>query len=105
MTNPVKATYLALKHFRKQEASDTLVPGTFSLDPAPEEDADMFIHYCCPCGCGVTGRLRIGVEHKPTTSPSWIWNAKVEKASLDPSVNHVGHWHGWLKDGYWTECS
>lgn len=58
--------------------------------------------YVCPCGCGRQGVLRFrlpGVER-----PSWIWNGNRDAPTLDPSVHHVGHWHGWLKNGFWVQA-
>lgn len=59
------------------------------------------VWYCCPCGCGVIAPITAGVKFKPAGSPSWTWNGSQTEATLHPSVNHVGHWHGWLRDGYW----
>lgn len=54
--------------------------------------------YRCPCGCRCQGYLAF----RPAPSPSWEWDGKM--VSLHPSVNHVGHWHGWLKNGEWTKA-
>lgn len=56
--------------------------------------------YCCPCGCGATGSLAF----RPHASPSWDWDGDVDAPTLSPSVHHVGHWHGWLKEGVWVSC-
>jgi hypothetical protein len=56
--------------------------------------------YCCPCGCGRTGALAF----RPAPSPSWEWDGNREKPTLKPSVHHVGHWHGYLRDGVWVSC-
>jgi hypothetical protein len=61
--------------------------------------------YCCPCGCGHLGSLMFrplqpGFEGRA----SWEWNGNMEKPTLQPSVHHVGHWHGWLKNGVWESC-
>lgn len=58
------------------------------------------IIYCCPCGCGVTGAL----DFRPHESPSWDWDGNRDKPTLSPSVHHVGHWHGWLRNGVWESC-
>jgi hypothetical protein len=60
--------------------------------------------YLCPCGCAVEGKLLIGEGHKPGGArPSWNWNGSKASPTLQPSVHHKGHWHGYLKDGYWEE--
>lgn len=56
--------------------------------------------YCCPCGCGATGALAF----RPHESPSWEWDGNHEKPTLSPSVHHVGHWHGYLRNGVWESC-
>lgn len=54
----------------------------------------------CPCGCGNTGGLKI----RPAPSPSWDWDGNLDAPTLSPSVHHVGHWHGWLRNGIWESC-
>lgn len=57
--------------------------------------------YACPCGCGNVGGLAF---RKPdgTPRPSWIWDGNRDAPTLSPSVHHIDHWHGWLKNGEWT---
>jgi hypothetical protein len=74
-------------------------PGAFEF----YADADRFpagMIYCCPCGCGATGALRF----RPAVSPSWQWDGNEDAPTLSPSVHHVGHWHGWLRNGVWESC-
>ena len=71
----------------------------------PLSDGTTQFWYCCPCGCGFVGILTVGVKCKPSQrGASWDWNGSETEATLNPSVNHVGHWHGWLRDGYWEVC-
>lgn len=79
-------------------------PGSFML--IPRQTPGLFeFDYFCPCGCGVQGSLLIGEGFKPGGErPSWRWNGSRTEPTLDPSVNHVGHWHGWLRNGYWEVC-
>lgn len=80
------------------------VAGSFRVQDADETGVQIF-WYCCPCGCGSVGALRVGNGFKPAIAePSWQWNGSVEKPTLTPSVNHVGHWHGFLTDGEWKPC-
>jgi hypothetical protein len=79
-------------------------PGSFRLVERSEPGLFEFLYYC-PCGCGTQGRLLVGRDFKPGgLRPSWRWNGSRTEPTLDPSVNHVGHWHGWLRDGYWEAC-
>lgn len=54
--------------------------------------------YRCPCGCGALAPLYF----KPAESPSWNWDGNENAPTLSPSVHHVGHWHGYLREGFWV---
>ena len=73
-------------------------PGSFKFYAKAGETAGML--YICPCGCGRIGALAF----RPALSPSWEWNGDRDAPTLSPSVNHVGHWHGFLRAGVWTSC-
>ena len=75
-------------------------PGAFEYYRAGERYPAGLI-YNCPCGCGARGSLAF----RPHPAPSWQWDGNVEQPSLTPSVNHVGHWHGFLTRGVWTHRS
>ncbi len=101
-TQPLAAVYIPDKQdFR--EGIKGKVPGSFRVDQ-PDEDGEQIFWYCCPCGCGKVGGLNVGTNFKPAAGPSWNWNGSLEAPTLSPSVNHVGHWHGWLADGVWKSC-
>lgn len=92
-TEPVKAT-------RFDDIDEVVkVPGAFEYFKSGEVYPAGMI-YCCPCGCGATGSLNF----RPHPSPSWNWDGNVEAPTLEPSVHHVGHWHGWLRNGVWVSC-
>jgi len=77
-------------------------PGAFMLEPFETAGLFTFIYFC-PCGCGRKGELPIGENFKPGGDrPSWRWNGSRTEPTFDPSVNHVDHWHGWLRNGYWV---
>lgn len=101
-TPPVSATHLPEKA-DFHEGGRGLVPGGFRCD-TPDSDGEQAFWYCCPCGCGRIAPLNVGNGFKPAVGPSWKWNGSTERPTLEPSVNHVGHWHGWLTDGVWTSC-
>jgi len=48
--------------------------------------------------------LLAGKNFKPAQGPSWNWNGSSSAPTLTPSVNHEGHWHGWLTAGVWVSC-
>ncbi len=104
-TQPIAAQHVQeWEKFRKESRPGVgLIPGSFRID-GPDEDGDYDFYYCCPCGCGSIGLLFVGKNVKPAVSPSWTWNGSLEKPTLHPSVHHIGHWHGWLRDGVWESC-
>lgn len=65
-------------------------------------DGDLIggMNYRCPCGCGMLSVL----PFKPEPSPSWEWDRNWDAPTLTPSVHHVGHWHGYLRGGFWTDA-
>lgn len=76
-------------------------PGAFEFYVDHGDDGSVAgMIYCCPCGCGVTGALAF----RPRPSPSWEWDGNRHAPTLSPSVHHVGHWHGWLRNGIWESC-
>lgn len=92
-------------HFPDQaEFNQAALPGSLHFIPILPSEPTQTLLYFCPCGCGHQGALLVGNATKPSLSPSWSWNGSLTEPTLSPSVNHVGHWHGWLKSGYWTEA-
>lgn len=84
----------------RDEFARVLAPGSFWVSD-PDADGEQSFWYCCPCGCGHRAPLTVGKNFKPADGPSWDWNGSLDKPTLKPSVDHRGHWHGWLTDGVW----
>lgn len=104
-TQPVKARWVDTEAEFFKEEMLTREPGLLMFEGSePAADGSRRVLYSCPCGCGATGALRVGVNEKPASSPSWAWTGGKEKITLKPSVHHIGHWHGWLTDGVWVSC-
>ena len=74
--------------------------GDFEVETAPNGQRTFWI--CCP-GCkGINPlTLRPVLNGAPQ---SWELSGAADAPTLSPSVNHVGCWHGWLRDGEWTSC-
>lgn len=99
LTEPVRATYI-----RTGDRDDlvgkpeSLVPkGSFTFDGE-------YFTYVCPCGCKHVGVLRAALHEKPSDGPSWLFDGNYADPTLTPSINHMGHWHGWLKKGWWEQA-
>ncbi|MCL6708608.1 DUF6527 family protein [Pseudomonas sp. R2.Fl] len=99
-TPPVTARFIA----DRDEFAQENIAGAVHVDRHGDGSGEVSFWYRCPCGCGAKGMLLVGDGFKPADGPSWNWNGMVDKPTLLPSVHHVGHWHGWLKDGVWTSC-
>lgn len=102
-TSPVAARHIPEKSEFQRDFGAGRVPGSFRVDP-PDSDGEQTFWYVCPCGCGSLGPLTVGNGFKPSDGPSWHWNGLLDKPTLSPSVHHVGHWHGWLRNGVWESC-
>lgn len=87
----------------RQEFGAQRDAGTFRITD-PDEEREQFFWYHCPCGCGLRASILVGNGFKPADSPSWNWNGSREKPTLQPSIHHRDHWHGWLTDGVWRSC-
>lgn len=63
--------------------------------------------YVCPCGCGRLGALPFSPKTEDDIKHGrhmWAWDGNKDAPTLTPSVHHVGHWHGFLQNGYWVQA-
>ena len=95
----VRAVHIA----DRDEFARRLEAGSFWISEA-DSDGERWFWYCCPCGSGRRAPLTVGERFKPADGPSWNWNGSFVSPTLTPSVNHEGHWHGFLTDGEWKVC-
>lgn len=58
--------------------------------------------YTCPCGCGRQGTLAISPNGQHPRI--WKWDGNRTKPTLEPSINDVNHWHGYLKAGIFSDA-
>lgn len=98
-TAPITAQHIADKEAFLRDR----VAGSFRVGEI-DSDGELSFWYCCPCGCKTIAPLSAGKQFKPADGPSWEWNGSTEAPTLRPSVNHIGHWHGWLRNGVWESC-
>lgn len=99
---PVKAQCLE----SDRAVQEQKIPGSFNIRGIldPDHADDFYITYCCPCGCGRVAPLLIGYQQKPSGDwgPTWKWDGNKETPTLEPSINHIEHWHGYLRGGEWV---
>lgn len=101
LERPVRAAYQKTDDDLFDRPDYIVAPGSFTFD------GERF-KYVCPCGCKSIGNLRAGLSEKPDSSiaqePTWLFNGDYANPTLHPSINHVGHWHGWLRNGWWEQA-
>lgn len=74
-------------------------PGDFEITQA--DDGQRSFWMVCPgCQCLTVLALRPVVSGEPR--PSWQWDGNETAPTLDPSIHHLGCWHGWLRAGQFT---
>lgn len=88
------------------EASDSKEPGHFSfytktLKGGGEHIGGMVV--VCP-GCKWPIAIPFRSKLWPKQPHDWEWNGNREKPTLNPSLHHVGCWHGHLRKGVFTSC-
>ena len=81
-------------------------PGSFRLEPHRTGEAGLFAFEAfCPCGCGSQFALLASSDVKSAGDGSiFLWNGSKTEPTLNRSVYRFGHWHGWLRNGYWVAC-
>lgn len=73
------------------------------FDVVTEPGGQRRFWFVCPGRCKALAPLAL----RPVadgSAQSWEWNGNVEAPTLQPSINHVGCWHGWLTAGVFTPC-
>lgn len=77
------------------EFPDDYSPDDFEVITEPSGQRRFW--FICP-GCkSITAiALRPVVDGSPQ---SWDFDGNMEAPTLNPSINHVGCWHGWLRNG------
>ncbi len=99
---PVRARFVTRDEFWDEDMRCP-IPGAIYIAEADDGGPGRW-YYSCPCGCGASGGLRVAVAVKPEQSPSWVWDGNRDAPTLHPSIHHIGHWHGWLKAGFFTQA-
>jgi len=82
-------------------------------EPVPERKG-VGLCFDCPCGCGMRGFVSFEnpLDGGPSIKEAHSWRREgedFESLTLHPSVHRNKKfggcgWHGWLRDGVFTEC-
>jgi len=99
LKSPVKAT-------KVEDAYKSDIPGAFNFRKVEGEDFWGYIRFKCPCGCGSFSSLSVGLNTKPSNAghATWQWDGNEETPTLQPSIHHIDHWHGWLENGIFRDA-
>lgn len=74
----------------------------YITEPNPAENGMMRLSFLCPCGCGELCGIRIRSDGKENGA-AWGWNLDGVNPTCTPSIEvKPAHWHGYLKNGFFT---
>lgn len=77
--------------------------GAFEI--TTDADGQRWFWFKCPGPCKNVAPLALRpVQPSTGTRPSWELSGTPDAPTLQPSINHVGCWHGWLTDGVFKSC-
>lgn len=67
------------------------------------------LNYRCPCGCGAIAGVRFNRDPRlpfveRAAQSVWSFDGNVDVPTITPSIEHIGHWHGLLTAGVWTQA-
>lgn len=92
------------------EDTGMLKPGTVpeaqrqgQFEVCTEPSGQRRFWFVCPGHC----KALTAIALRPVvdgSAQSWEFDGNLEAPTLQPSINHVGCWHGWLKNGEFTSC-
>lgn len=75
--------------------------GSFEITAEPSGQRRFW--FVCPGPC----RALAAIALRPVldgSAQSWEWDGNLAAPTLQPSINHVGCWHGWLRSGEFVSC-
>ena len=79
----------------------TLKPGDFCVDDKVT-GGQRYFWFCCPGPCRQVAAIALRPVVSPISQDSWELSGTPDAPTLSPSINHVGCWHGWLRDGVFS---
>lgn len=103
--NPIpakRATDLVDRAFDEKDSAGHLIEkGEFRIT-TDEATSQRWFWFKCPGACGVTAAVALRPVVAPGTHQSWELSGTEDAPTLQPSINHVGCWHGWLRNGVFS---
>lgn len=90
-----------VKAHRVESVTDDRRPGVFKFFADDGVIAGM--NFRCPCPCARLTPIYF-TGHAVAGEPSWDWDLNLDAPTLKPSLHAVGHWHGFLRAGFFTQA-
>lgn len=78
-------------------------PGAFKYFAADDGLSVAGMNFRCPCPCARLTTIYF-TGHAEANDPSWDWDGNRERPTLSPSLHAVGHWHGYLRGGFFVQA-
>lgn len=90
---------------RSCSADPELQPGKGEFEiVADQKTGQRWFWFRCPGPCGSTAPIALRPVAAPMVQQSWEFDGNEEAPTLQPSINHVGCWHGFLTAGEFRSC-
>lgn len=80
---------------------DHMQPGDFFFD----KSSPQVRFYCIlPGGHNCVIPIRPLINPAENGGHSWDWDLNEDAPTLNPSINSIGTWHGWIRAGRMVSC-
>ncbi|GGJ14396.1 DUF6527 family protein [Neoroseomonas lacus] len=80
---------------------DEIERGEFAYRRRDDGSIKWVVFWPLDCGCPISIPI---APQRPANGATWAFSGTDAAPTLSPSVNAVGIWHGWLRDGVATQC-
>lgn len=73
--------------------------GAFYWSLNEHENGRRYIKMNVPTPHHPDGFKLCSVPVEPGSTYAWEWDGNEDRPTLKPSIDHFGHWHGWVQNG------
>lgn len=87
---------------QSKDDAEGLDPGDFYF--FTDERGQKMFASCLPNRVNLCIPIRPLIDPKINGGHSWEWDGNEQQPTLNPSVNCVGVWHGWVRAGRFVSC-
>jgi hypothetical protein len=83
------------------EVRESIQRGDFEIK-TDEKTGQRWFWFRCPGECGQVSPIALRPVVAKGIDQSWEFDGNEGTPTLNPSINHVGCWHGWLRAGLFS---